>query len=329
MASAYTDAPPVSGALTRIARNGLPPAALRHLCSLITPGGRVVRVRPLRGGISSSVHLVILETAQGSREAVVVRRYGDYWLKTDPAACEREFTLLTHLAKINFPAPRPVLLDAEGGPFGAPTVVMSRLPGKPSCTPRHLSDYLRQMAEQLAALHRLPLDGLDFLPDQRPMVQRVLDRPLESDDPLQLAIGEAVRAEWADYPDSDDRRVLLHGDYWPGNLLWLRGRLVGVVDWEQPRLGEPMKDVASARGDLAVLYGPGAADAFTESYLAAGGLPLRHRRFWDLLISTWAVPEMPDWAVAYRVLGRPELTSAEATARIRAFAWAALSGDAE
>ena len=147
-----------------------------------------------------------------------------------------------------------------------------------------------------------------------------LGRTLETDDPLQVALGEAVRSEWARYPRSEDVKKLVHGDYWPGNLLWRRGRLVGVIDWEQPRLGDPTQDVATARGDLAVLYGPAAADAFVEYYLAAGGQPLSHAHFWELLICTWAVPEMPAWAQAYRALGRADLTSEVATERIRAFA---------
>jgi len=46
--------------------------------------------------------------------------------------------------------------------------------------------------------------------------------------------------------------------------------------------------------------------------------------FWDLLISTWAVREMHEWALAYRIFGRPELTTEVAVGRIRAFARAAL-----
>ena len=113
--------------------------------------------------------------------------------------------------------------------------------------------------------------------------------------------------------------VLVHGDYWPGNLLWLRGRLVGVVDWEQPRLGDPAKDVATCRGDLCVMFGQDAADAFAARYEAASGQALQNMRFWDLFISTWAVPEMPEWAGAYRILGRKDLTTEVAPERIRNF----------
>ncbi len=44
--------------------------------------------------------------------------------------------------------------------------------------------------------------------------------------------------------------MLLHGDLWPGNVLWQDGRLVAVVDWEDGAVGAPLIDVASARGDL-------------------------------------------------------------------------------
>jgi aminoglycoside phosphotransferase (APT) family kinase protein len=99
-----------------------------------------------------------------------------------------------------------------------------------------------------------------------------------------------------------------------------------VVDWEQPRLGEPTKDIATCRGDLWVLFGQAAADEFLDRYVAAGGQPVNDLRFWQLLISTWAVPEMPEWAAAYRVLGRPDLTAGVATERIREFAQAAVDG---
>jgi aminoglycoside phosphotransferase (APT) family kinase protein len=303
-------------------RQGLRAAALERVRELVAPGGRVSRVRPLRGGISSSVHLVQLTTDAGVRQAVVVRRYGEYWQRTDPAACEREFRLLGVLAQSGFPAPRPLLLDAEGGPFGAPTVIMSRLPGRPSLSPRDRDGYLRQMADTLARLHALPTEHMEFLPDQRRIVERTVAAEYEGDDPLQREINQALRAPWPRV--AHEPRVLVHGDYWPGNLLWLRGRLVGVVDWEQPRLGAPGKDIATCRGDLWVLFGPEAADAFVSYYEEAAQRTVSDMSFWDVLISTWAVREMDAWVEAYQILGRPDLTPEVARGRIRAFARAAL-----
>ena len=38
---------------------------------------------------------------------------------------------------------------------------------------------------------------------------------------------------------------VVHGDFWPGNLMVERGRVLGVIDWESARLtGTPARDVA-------------------------------------------------------------------------------------
>jgi hypothetical protein len=47
-------------------------------------------------------------------------------------------------------------------------------------------------------------------------------------------------------------------------------------------------------------------------------------RFWDLLISTWAVAEIEHWVSVYPALGRTDVGVALGRQRIRAFAQAAL-----
>jgi aminoglycoside phosphotransferase (APT) family kinase protein len=304
---------------------GLSQTALEQVRDCVAPGGRVVRVRPLRGGLSSSVHLVHLEFSDGTRDAVVVRRTGEYWQRTDPAACAREFKLLGILSRHGLPIPTPLLLDTEGAAFGAPTVVMTRLPGRPLLAPRDLPDYLDQLARALARLHTVPVADLEFLPDQRVYVDRSLSAYGGSaDDPLQQAIYARLTAAWPRVAEASTQRTLVHGDYWPGNVVWRRGRLVGVVDWEQSRVGDPARDVATCRGDLSILFGLDAADEFVERYEHASGVRVDNLGFWNLLISTWAVREIEGWATVYPVLGRPELTPALADQRIRAFARAAL-----
>jgi aminoglycoside phosphotransferase (APT) family kinase protein len=302
-------------------RHALSPAALSRVRDAVAPGARVVRVRPLHGGLSSSVHLVHL----AGHAAVIVRRYGAYTQAAEPEACQREFRILGVLTQMGQPVPAPLLLDAEGGPFGAPTIVMSRLPGRPLLVPHNLADYLTQMARALVRLHTLPVDDFAFLPDQRVYVERALQpdrRPSEAD-PLQASVWAAAHDRWSKVARNNERRAVLHGDYWPGNLLWSRQRLVGIVDWEQPRLGDPTKDVATCRGDLSILFGLEAADAFLQAYLTAGG-SVDNLDFWDLLIATWAVREIGGWATVYPRLGRPDLTPALAERRIRQFATRAL-----
>ncbi len=286
-------------------------------------------MRPLLGGISSSVHLVRLETATGQRQAIVVRRYDQITHnRDDQATSEREFRLLEALAESSFPAPRPLLLDATGDLFGAPTVVMTRMPGRVLLAPRNVEEYIEQIARMLVDLHRLRVGELEFLPNQRDVVERTLaEGPPTADDPLQHEVWDAVVALWPRVRESGREwpRALLHGDYWPGNTLWLRGRLVGLVDWAEPQLGDPAQDVATCRGDLTIMFGPQAAGEFLSGYENANGARVANLRFWDLLISTWAVRDIDQWVVVYPVLQRPDVTPELARARIRAFASAALS----
>src|SRR5579871_840998 len=279
----------------------LPRAALARVRDRVSPDGRVLSARTMHGGVSSSVHLVRLQAADGTRAAVVVRRYGEYWQRTDPAACEREYRLLEILSRSSdLPVPKPLLLDSEGGAFGAPSVVMTRLPGRPLLRPRNLTDYLDQTASLLVRLHATPIDELAFLPDQRTTVERALSTErAPRDDRLQQDVWAAAQSLWKRVAGRPVNRRLVHGDYWPGNLLWRHGQLVGLIDWEQPRLGDPVRDVATCRGDLTVLFGPEAGYQFTQRYVAAGGAPLSDLAFYDLLICTWALREMEDWAAVY------------------------------
>ena len=178
------------------------------------------------------------------------------------------------------------------------------------------------IAGAAVALHRLPAERFAFLPDTSYSLERAFRADLvPHGDPLQEAVWQTAQALWPEVKTS--QRSLVHGDYWPGNVLWRHGQLISVLDWEISRIGDPTKDVATCRGDLTVIFGLQAADAFLEAYLRAGG-QVDNLRFWDLVVSTWAVREMEGWAVAYPRLGRADITPAVACERIRLFARAAL-----
>jgi len=317
-------------AASRRARGGLAPAALEWLCAALSPGGRVVDTRRLLGGVSRRVDLVCLEAADGRRHDVVVGRYVGHHHGDPIASCTREFRLLGALAPFGFPAPRPLLLEADGAPFGAPTLVMTRLPGRPRLALGRLDvdTYLRRIAHLLADLHALPTAPFSFLPDQRTLTEASLAASAANascDDDLHRTLIQTVAHDWPSVRAAARRRVLVHGDYWPGNLLWSRGRLQGLIDWEEPALGEPAQDVATCRSDLTLFFGASVADAFLAHYEAAVGRAVAHLRFWDLFVATWVLPEFARWADGWPALGRADLTVDQARARLKAFARANLA----
>ena len=114
---------------------------------------------------------------------------------------------------------------------------------------------------------------------------------------------EAERSSPPTPPRPDrNRRVLLHGDYWPGNVMWQDGRLVAVIDWEDACLGDPLADLATARVELLCRHGGDAMDQFTDRYLAAhhdtiGPLRLEALPLWELYVSAAALATMGDWGL--------------------------------
>jgi aminoglycoside phosphotransferase (APT) family kinase protein len=76
--------------------------------------------------------------------------------------------------------------------------------------------------------------------------------------------------------------TLVHIDYWPGNILWHRGRIAAVVDWEEAAYGDPGIDVAYCRMEM-VLSGVGhVADEFLRAYETARGRRVENLAFWEL-----------------------------------------------
>jgi aminoglycoside phosphotransferase (APT) family kinase protein len=65
-------------------------------------------------------------------------------------------------------------------------------------------------------------------------------------------------------------QVLVHRDFHPGNVLWRRGAVSGVVDWQGACTGPAAADVAHCRVNL-LGFGDGAAQRFTAMWQQAAG----------------------------------------------------------
>jgi aminoglycoside phosphotransferase (APT) family kinase protein len=307
--------------------------ALAVMAAAVQPGSRVRTIRRLRGGISSGMHSVELVGADDARSWVVVRRFGAWRLQNFPQAAEQEWAALTALARVGAPTPQPLWLDADGAVFGCPTIVTSRMPGSGLLAPRDLDGWVRQLAEALASVHAAPLDEdeLGLLADQRDEIARLVERDgapeIIADKPLGPEVWAAMRRWWPRIRPPEP--TLVHGDFWPGNILWRYGRLTGVVDWEQVRRGDPTQDVGCCRLDLTLLFGPATADTFVREYEAASGRISRHLFFWELFIASMAIENVEHWIEGYHDLGRIDVTAEEAQARLERFVTEALARAAD
>ncbi len=203
----------------------------------------------------SSATMTAVEVADGGgRERIVVRQAVQAW--HDAAS---EHRVLTHLAATDVPAPRPLLLDESRELLPAPYLVTRYIEGAWTVDPPDRERFARGLADGLAAIHRAPLPAFE-LPSAATRAETLLGRSERS------PARDTLAAAWPP-PPAEPR--LLHGDYWPCNVLWHESRIAGVIDWEDAARGDPLSDLAICRLDLTLIVGADVRDAFSARYLEA------------------------------------------------------------
>ena len=283
-----------------------PPAAtLTWAAAQIGSGARVTRVRRLRNSWAAAMHAIDVE--DGKRlHRLVLRRWARTDLAPDIGVVENEAAALGLLASAStsttrLPVPRLVATDSKGAHADAPAVLMTRLPGRDVLAPGDLDAFLDRLVETLRAIHEVPVPpgtlnyfrpwSLDTVTAPPPWSRRpeVWERAIEI----------------AHQPVPVHERVLVHRDFWPGNVLWQRGNLTGVVDWTHACRGPRAADVAHCRGNLALLFGFDVADEFTRRYGEVDDLA------WHDIVDTVSLGDeaaAPD-AWRWHDAGRPDITT--------------------
>lgn len=322
-----SDAPEALADITR----GAPRAALATLCDRVYPHHRIVRIRCLRGGVDASTHRVDLQPEGGSDEdvqSVVVRRYGPGTLRWNPDGPARLWRTLHALgdARLGVATPQPLLFDTTT--LNAPTLLMSYLPGRSTLQPRDLHRFLADLAQALARIHRVPseLPILAHLPSPAERLSQLFSIAAQHPGLQSVEDGAAIRGVLAGAAHAPllGRSVLLHGDYWAGNVVWLDSHLHAILDWDQAERGDAAYDVAYCRADLALMFGSPAADEFLQAYEEAAQTSLSALGTWDLLAATRALPTGKAWLPGYLALGRSDLSEAILQTRLQSFLQEAL-----
>ena len=285
---------------------------LRELRTVVGPL-RLERCVRLGGGVSAVTHRLDLSAANGAVQSIVVKLPKSRTPEQMRECARVEFLTLEALRGAGLGAPVPRLLDVSGRLLGTPGMVLEYLPGAVDFAPARPYAMLREMARRLAQIHTLPVEQrpLAHLPLRHCTVEQlVYQTPQELDRTLNEAdVRAALRANWPRL-----RRVrpcLLHGDYWPGNLLWTRSGLLGVIDWEEAEMGDPLADLAVARLDVLWAFGWAAMDRFTDFYRREMNTKTLELPVWDLVAALRPMSKLAAWATALhaRPIGRVDLTT--------------------
>jgi aminoglycoside phosphotransferase (APT) family kinase protein len=269
------------------------------LVEMVEPGARIVGTERLLGGISGEVVRVDAVRPDGTTSRFVIRR---------ARGLETEHEVLRWLEARGIAAPRARLLDGE-------SLVLDYIEGAPRYEIEHGEATAIACAEFLHRLHAIP-DPPAWVQDQTEWVSHYLER-----DPgaLDESIGEgrtqaALRRQWP--PVTATPAVLVHGDVWPGNLIWDGDRLAAVIDWEDAVVGDPLIDVAVARLDLLWAFGPDCRELFTERYFELADIDPTALPVWDLVTALRPAGNLSVWASGWPACGRPDITAATMRERL-------------
>ncbi len=265
----------------------------------IHPQSKLLRTWELKGGVSAQVTVLEIEQPGGQTQKLIVRQHGQVDLKRNPHIAADEFKLLQLLHSVGLPTPTPYYFDQSNDILPTPYIVIEYIEGKTEFSPSNLSDLVRQLATHLSRIHAVDCSKLDvsFLPKAKHIYTEKLRKQPESID--EERIHNALEPIWP--PPQHNPPVLLHGDYWPGNILWKGGQLVAIIDWEDAQVGDPLADVANCRLEILWAFGIDAMHSFTHHYQSITPIDFTDFPYWDLCaalrlakFAEWATDELTE-----------------------------------
>jgi aminoglycoside phosphotransferase (APT) family kinase protein len=238
---------------------GLSLAALHPYLARQLPGvsaDEPLQAQLLTGGRSN----VTYRLAQGSRQWVL-RRPPLGHVMPRGHDMGREHRVLTGLAEVGVPAPRPHLLCTDLDVIGAPFLVMEFVDGHvfgdaaatSHMSPTQAGAISGALVDTLVDVHEAPVRGTSleslgrpegFLRRQVELWLRQWEATRTRDVPGLEPLGHQLRAVVDDLGERP--WSLVHGDYRLDNLIVSPAghSVLAVLDWEMATLGDPVGDLA-------------------------------------------------------------------------------------
>jgi len=238
---------------------------------------------------------------------------GSYVLKVAPPGVTRrgntdvyrQAPLLRALHGLGLPVPDVPWASPDEDLLGTPFIVMERMPGRiffvwePHGSflsdPTQLEELWLQAARLLARLHLV--DWKAVLADweaPRPLSEELARwAPVlrHAQDPAWLSAGTRLHDTLASAVPDGLPIGIVHGDFQPGNILYEKGRVKGLIDWELSSIGAQGADVGwllmmadTEAWDPAFWpVAPVSCNGLRNAYEAAGGPALTNLNWYQAL----------------------------------------------
>ena len=260
---------------------------LFEVSDTLYPHGRLINAKRLEGGFSCDVFILDIQTTH-KESKLVFRSEGSY-----PAdySIETEFNLLKVLNTANIPVSEPIYLDTSCKILHRPFMIMSYLDGSLGTSNEKVICDHQLMATQLRNIHQIEIDKLPGLSSRVDPLDQLLSYIPKGRDwnEIRNFIKNLTIDEYK------GKKCLLHGDYWPGNILWNNENISGILDWEYAAIGDPLADLAVTCLDARYSSGEIGMNSFKQKYL--GNEKINEYRFnlWLIYIAASTLHYINNW----------------------------------
>jgi aminoglycoside phosphotransferase (APT) family kinase protein len=300
---------------------------LTKLLQELEPDAYPIKIERLEGGLSADMYVATLRFFEGTKRKYVIRQANHKLLASNPEAASQEYLLLTKLYNAGLPVPKPYYFSPNSAGLERPSVVMEWLRGTPCYNSAAIPNFAEQYANALALLHH-NTGLLREVPWLKPYQAELPHMPKHNQRLPKLREAQRNLARIWPIP-SNNPSGLLHGDFWPGNLLWSAKRLRAIVDWEDAATGDPLIDLAISRFDLYWIDSPETMQRFTQHYLQRNPINTRYLAAWDLFaalrIARMALEDLNGWVAFFHDKGHPKMSAAHFKRRFAEFVAQALA----
>lgn len=278
----------------------------------VIPGSSLISAHRISAGSSSLLTELVVRVPTGMQR-LILRSFVSEWQGTPTEKARYSSLVQSKLEASGVPVPRVLWVDVNGDRLGWPSILEERIPGRVFWPSALRPGAAQAIGRALYAIHSVaPPRGL---PNPRRWVRWTMQ-------------SETARSGWLPHPKAAlvadainsvaerplrSRGVCSHGDFGAGNVLWLRGRLSGIIDWETAELAPSGSDVGACRFDCHVTGGPAMAEGFLEGYATE----VRDSWYWELLCALKFIALYRDWLPVWRSFGL-ELDEAVVRSRIDA-----------
>lgn len=213
-------------------------------------------------GFEAPFEMTKFPSGQSNPTYRIVAESGDYVLRRKPFgpllpsahAVDREYRLIAALHPLGFPVPEPLALCTDESVIGAIFYVMELAKGRsypngalPEFDAAARRGMYGQLVDTLADLHNIDTDAAGLANFGKPgnyferQVKR-WTRQYRDSQTDEIPEMERLIAFLPGTIPEQSRSSIVHGDFRIDNVLFDRGSLTAVLDWELATLGDPVAD---------------------------------------------------------------------------------------